>query len=428
MGLIPPEFLDQVKVALEHLYDPVALRDHALGPELLRGWSSPGLDRARALRQELLDAVEQLRPARPTPTDVHQSRAYQILQLRYVEGLPFREVMANLGLSQTHYHREQRHALEALATLLWDRRSLPSPAVDRADGPSENETRRADFLVATRAPDDRQDLSVVVRGVVAIVGSMALRKGVTVREDLPAQPSVIYGQRVVLRQLLISAIGYALQAAHGGELVLSCAETASEITLGVSYAGPVATEHLQDADVREHLVVCRGLAESLGGSISVGTNGNALQVSIVLAARRRTLLVIEDNPDMVQLITRFVQGHGYAVLSTATVRDGLGMAQASHPDAILLDIMLSEQDGWDALQSLKHHPDTARIPVFVCTVLAEADLAMALGAATFLRKPLTQGDLLVSLDRWLGRPPPAEENPGAPAPTVRAHSTGGAAR
>src|SRR5262249_33571509 len=94
--MMPPEFLDQVKVALEHLYDPVALRGSAMGPELLPGWSSTGFDRARALRQELLDAVEQLRPARPTPVDVHQSRAYQILQLRYVEGLPFRDVMSNL--------------------------------------------------------------------------------------------------------------------------------------------------------------------------------------------------------------------------------------------------------------------------------------------------------------------------------------------
>ena len=66
------------------------------------------------------------------------------------------------------------------------------------------------------------------------------------------------------------------------------------------------------------------------------------------------------------------------------------------------------KDGWDALQSLRHHPGTQETPIVVCTVLAESQLAYALGATAFLRKPLTRAALLETLGRLaVSRPGPA---------------------
>ena len=70
---------------------------------------------------------------------------------------------------------------------------------------------------------------------------------------------------------------------------------------------------------------------------------------------------------------------------------------------VLLDVMMPGSDGWEILGALKSHPVTSHIPVVVCTVLPERDLALALGAADFLAKPVLRPDLLAVLQRVLAR-------------------------
>jgi CheY-like chemotaxis protein len=61
--------------------------------------------------------------------------------------------------------------------------------------------------------------------------------------------------------------------------------------------------------------------------------------------------------------------------------------------------MMAGQDGWETLQLLKNHPDTHDIPVLICSVLPEHDLARFLGAAELLEKPVTRPALLAALAR-----------------------------
>ena len=84
------------------------------------------------LHQRILEAIEQLRPDDKVSGIERLWRTYRILQLRYVEALSFREVMAKLGLSQTHYHREQRHAVAALCSVLWEGHMAQAAASPRA--------------------------------------------------------------------------------------------------------------------------------------------------------------------------------------------------------------------------------------------------------------------------------------------------------
>jgi len=64
-----------------------------------------------------------------------------------------------------------------------------------------------------------------------------------------------------------------------------------------------------------------------------------------------------------------------------------------------LDVMLPGIDGWELLGQLREHPQTSCIPVVVCTILPQEPLALALGAAAFLRKPVSREALLSALDR-----------------------------
>ena len=68
---------------------------------------------------------------------------------------------------------------------------------------------------------------------------------------------------------------------------------------------------------------------------------------------------------------------------------------------MLLDVLMPQEDGWDILQSLKTLPETASIPVVICSVLSQPHLALALGAAEVLRKPISEETLLATVKKVL---------------------------
>jgi CheY-like chemotaxis protein len=116
------------------------------------------------------------------------------------------------------------------------------------------------------------------------------------------------------------------------------------------------------------------------------------------------VLVIDDNADARLLFQRYLEGSRYHVIGAADGRQGVKLAQDLQPDVILLDIMMPEHDGWEILGQLRVHPQTQSIPVFVCTILAQEELALALGAAQFIRKPVNPAALLLALERRLDPP------------------------
>jgi CheY-like chemotaxis protein len=96
----------------------------------------------------------------------------------------------------------------------------------------------------------------------------------------------------------------------------------------------------------------------------------------------------------------------YEVLTAARGRDGLRVAAAQRPDAILLDVLMPEMDGWETCTRLKSHPDTETIPVILLTGASDVDLtdhAMAVGASAVLTKPCSPDRLLGTIQKALAR-------------------------
>jgi CheY-like chemotaxis protein len=67
--------------------------------------------------------------------------------------------------------------------------------------------------------------------------------------------------------------------------------------------------------------------------------------------------------------------------------------------------MMNQEDGWDVLQELTHDPLTATVPIVVCSVLDQQELALMLGATAFLKKPVMAEDLLQTLDQLAQQTP-----------------------
>jgi len=117
------------------------------------------------------------------------------------------------------------------------------------------------------------------------------------------------------------------------------------------------------------------------------------------------VLVVDDNADTLQLFHRYLAGSCYRFVGAQNARQAFALAEATRPDIIVLDVMMSEEDGWMLLGRFREDPRFRGIPVIICTVVPQEQLALLLGAAQFLRKPVSQTDLLTALDRQLNQPP-----------------------
>jgi hypothetical protein len=73
----------------------------------------------------------------------------------------------------------------------------------------------------------------------------------------------------------------------------------------------------------------------------------------------------------------------------------------TQPDVITLDVMMPNMDGWQVLRALAQNPATAKIPVVVCSVLREPEVALSLGARAYLKKPIDPLMLVETLARLL---------------------------
>ena len=111
-----------------------------------------------------------------------------------------------------------------------------------------------------------------------------------------------------------------------------------------------------------------------------------------------TVLVIDDEPAVREIVQRFLTREGYRVETAASGEEGLRLARAAAPDVITLDVLMPGMDGWAVLAALKADPRLADVPVIMLTIVEERNLGYALGAAEYLVKPLDR-DRLVEVIR-----------------------------
>jgi signal transduction histidine kinase/DNA-binding response OmpR family regulator len=110
-----------------------------------------------------------------------------------------------------------------------------------------------------------------------------------------------------------------------------------------------------------------------------------------------TVLVIEDDPRSVELLTLYLESDGFEVVACGNGLAGMETARRLRPAAIVLDIKLPLLSGWDFLGMVKADETTARFPVVIVSMLDERGKGLALGAADYLVKPVSREDLLATL-------------------------------
>jgi CheY-like chemotaxis protein len=111
------------------------------------------------------------------------------------------------------------------------------------------------------------------------------------------------------------------------------------------------------------------------------------------------IMAIDDDTQVISLYERYLDNAGFKVIPVTDPREALARARQIKPFAITLDIMMPDFDGWDLLETLKTDPFTRDIPIVVCSILAEYDKGIKLGAADYLTKPILEDDLVTALNK-----------------------------
>jgi len=116
-----------------------------------------------------------------------------------------------------------------------------------------------------------------------------------------------------------------------------------------------------------------------------------------------TILVIEDNQDMLQLLRRILESEGYHVILATNGTYGLSIVRETTPDLVLLDIMMPGPDGYMTLDSIRQYSNAPVIMVTAKREIEAIQKALDLGADDYVKKPFRPAELLARVKAKLKR-------------------------
>ncbi|MBQ2621102.1 MAG: response regulator [Thermoguttaceae bacterium] len=127
------------------------------------------------------------------------------------------------------------------------------------------------------------------------------------------------------------------------------------------------------------------------------------------ALNGKTILIVDDDPEIVESVKIALQSEGYTVFYARDGNQGLALAERENPDLIILDMMMPKRSGFLVLEKLRR---TRRVPIRIIMVTANEgnrhkSYAETLGVDDYIRKPFAMDRLLDSVNRLLGQNPEA---------------------
>ena len=383
-------FREELRRALPQLRNP-AYRPHEILLKVLScdPPAGPGL-----VQSAIIASIAELEPDPTLPANSRARRDFDSLHQRFVLGLTQEETASALHLSVRHVQRVQAEATHLIARVLWDRYLVRG---EMPDWRSQMEQELANL--SSRDPDATADVASAIADVMELAHALASTHGIQLKAGF-IQPGVVATVHPsALRQALVTAVGRMTQHVSPGELSIYAALAGGSVR--ITLTGPAKSNHLPAKDR-----LARDIITPPGATVEAQAKGDRLFLWLTLPSiGERTVLVIEDNLDMVHFYQRCTAGTPYRVTHLSECQDMLGAIEAAGPDIVVLDVMLPHVDGWQLLTHLYERLSTRSIPVIVCSVVKEEELALSLGAALFLAKPVQPRQFVQALDQVLQAPP-----------------------
>jgi CheY-like chemotaxis protein len=396
------QFASELRAVLNRVFDLAYLEKHPLCQAFFPGPALDGRSRAERFRRMVLEAIEELAPPDQVAVNTREWRSYHILCGRYIEKVTPSEMMGELSLSQRQFFREQRSAIDGLVALLWEKYLSLQPnrgaLGDATDDIREPEMLREEVERLTSLPE-KLDARELVEGVLRTLEPLCQEKGVHVSCSAAHDLPLIHISRVVARQVLIQLLSHCMTQTATRRIRVDLSRGQSQVIMRVTGAwdGEPSgkSERSLALDAVRHM-----LADARGQWLGLDLSGRGFSLKLSLpTGLPRVLLAIEDNPGAVQLLRRYLARSDYQVVEATCGHEMIPLVESVDPGLILLDIMLPGRDGWEILHELQSNSRTKKIPILVCSVLDERELARALGASAYLKKPYSQSQLIETLNQ-----------------------------
>ena len=279
------------------------------------------------------------------------------------------------------------------------------------------------------------DIQALVKEVLSIVKPLADKSENLIEVICPADIGSFRSDQTKVKQCLLNLLSNANKFTNRGTLALTVTrEDNCRVCFRVSDTGVGMTnEQLgrlfqafsqADASITKRfggtglgLAITKCFCTMLAGDVTVeSTPGTGSTFTITLpdqgvapvavaspapaaaaADGRATVLVVDDDPTVRRLLAKTLEKEGYRVLSASNGVEALALAREHRPQAITLDVLMPQMDGWGALKELKADTVLRDIPVIMVTVLDERGMAIPLGAADFVTKPVDRRRLTAIL-------------------------------
>jgi len=401
------EFESDLQEALARLFDP----DYHPPERFCAAIGCYPDDGDGRVRESIMKSIEQMRPCPGTPPTAYIWQAYGLLHYRYIQKLTQEETADRLDLSRRTINRLQQKAIYKLAGALQEetRRRQNSAMVlagqkensseassgsTQAAGWEEQLQREVDSL-QTKAPNASADVHEVIERVLEITAALSSTLGIHLRV-ISVQPDLTAAVHpVLLLQALVSILKRLALYARGGDIAIYAKneDGRAKITLTATNLGG-------DFSI-EDLTGSISLVDAL--TIEVLREGVQITVWVSMpAVGTITVLVVDDNEDMVRFYRDCTIGTRYQIVHVSQGELLLETARRVCPDIIVLDVMLPDSDGWRLLMHLHADPQLGQIPIIISSVVREEELALSLGAASYLAKPVRPRQFIQALNLICG--------------------------
>jgi len=290
-----------------------------------------------------------------------------------------------------------------------------------------------------------------------IIVPMAKKNGNAVEFRMADNLGTMRTDRTKLKQSLLNILSNASKFTQNGELTLLAErlETDRMVRFAISDNGIGMTQEQlgrlfqafsqADASTAKKyggtglgLAITRNFCQLLGGDVAVVSKpGEGSTFTVTLPDRPAaptqvespapppllgkldnapTVLIVDDDPVARDLLAANLKGAGYRLIHAATGEEALSLARTVRPDAITLDVMMPQPDGWQVLSALKADADLRDIPVIIVTVLSDRGIGLSLGAVDVLTKPVDRTRLTALIHSLVRRDGPVlvvEDDAGA---------------
>ncbi|MGC9469580.1 MAG: response regulator [Anaerolineae bacterium] len=360
------------------------------------------------MRASLLQAIQDLEPPTGTPSIAYTKQMYNLLHHRFVLKLTQEETADRLSVSRRTVNRLQHRAIHMLASLLWECQAKPSSASSEATpqqttaSPPEAQGQAEDWQSQMRqelaslqrqAPDAMSNIKEVIENALAFLSHLPSGVGVPV-QIVSVQPELMAQVHpVAMHQVMIAVIQRLAHKISSG--VLSIYARLEDGDARITLTGPVS---------ETETVVAQAFMEDVPvpAQITLETcidHGHAFVWIQAPSEEKISVLVVDDNQDMARFYRDTTIGTRYQITSVTTGQELLERIDNHPPYVIVLDVMLPDIDGWRLLMRLHEDAETRAIPVIVCSVVREKELAFSLGAAGYLTKPVRPREFIAALDQ-----------------------------